>query len=342
MSEPLITVLITTYNYGRFIEEAIDSVVAQKLPQERVQIVVVDDGSTDDTVERVRKYGGRVEYYRKANGGQASALNLGIAKARGEILALLDADDLFLPGKLARVAEAFAENPALGMVYHRMEEWHVGTGERPEWGDFYAVSGDARKEPEKFVRYVPQPTSCITFRRSSLKGLLPIPEEITMLADCYLVALIPFQAPVLALEEFLTIYRIHGGNQYSTGETQVGAESATKRLRMWQIVIAAMQKWLEDHGYSRKQAAVRSLLDRWKLLLQREEFAIQAPGRLQFFWYLLQSHRYQRHRMSWRLLVINYFNAAGALVVGYRNFWRLDEQRESVTRAVRGMLRGGN
>ena len=341
MSEPQITVLITAYNYGRFVEEAIDSVLAQELAPERVQIVVVDDGSTDDTAERVKKYGGRVEYYRKANGGQASALNFGIGKARGEILALLDADDLFLPGKLARVAEAFAGNPALGMVYHRMEEWHVGSGERRGWGDFFAVSGDAREEPEKFVRYVPQPTSCISFRRSALEQLLPIPEEIRMLADCYLVALLPFEAPVLALEEFLTVYRIHGRNEYTSGEAQGGAESAAKRLRMWQVVIAAMQKWLDEHGHSRKQPAVRSLLERWELLLQREEFAIRAPGRLQFVQYLLQSYRHQLHRMSWRLRVINYCNAAGALVVGYEKFARLDEQRENMTRAVRRWLGRG-
>lgn len=84
---------------------------------------------------------------------------------------------------------------------------------------------------------------------------------------------------------------------------------------------------------------MRSLLERWKLILQREEFAIRAPGRLQFFQYLLQSYRHQLHRMSWRLRVINYCNAAGALVVGYENFARLDEQRESVTRAMRRLLR---
>jgi len=341
-SPPVITVLITTYNYGRFIEETIDSVVAQEFPAERVQIVVVDDGSTDDTAERLKKYGSRVEYFRKANGGQASALNVGIAKARGEILALLDADDLFLPDKLARVWGEFERNPELGMVYHRMQEWHMNSGERREWGEFVAVSGNAREEPEKFVRYVPQPTSCITFRRSALAQLLPIPEEITMLADCYLVALIPLQAAVMAIEECLTVYRIHGRNHYATGERRISVETSSKRLRMWRVVIGAMRKWLEDQRYSRKQPAVRALLERWKLLLQREEFAIRAPGRLQFFWYLLQSHRYQRHRMGWRLQVINYFNAAGALVVGYENFWRLDEQRENVTRAVRGLLRGGN
>src|SRR6267154_2036180 len=208
-----INVLITTYNYGRFIEETIDSVLGQEFPQDQVQIVVVDDGSTDDTAERLKQYGSRIEYFRKANGGQASALNLGIAKARGKILALLDADDLFLAGKLAR-----------------------------EWRDFFAVSGNAREEPEKFVRYVPQPTSCITFRRSALEQLLPIPEEITMLADCYLVTLIPFQAPVLAVEEYLTVYRIHGRNQYTTGEPQVSTETSRKRLRMWQVVIGAMRK----------------------------------------------------------------------------------------------------
>ncbi len=283
MPTPTVTVLITTYNYGHFIEETIDSVLGQEFPQDQVQIVVVDDGSTDDTAERLKKYGSRIEYFRKANGGRASALNLGIAKARGKILALLDADDLFLARKLARVWEEFERNPELGMVYHRMQEWHMDSGSRREWGDFFAVSGSAREEPEKFVRYVPQPTSCITFRRSALEHLLPIPEEITMLADCYLVALIPFQAPVLAVEEYLTVYRIHGRNQYTTGEPQVSTETSRERLRIWQVVIAAMRKWLDDHRYSRKQAAVRSLLDRWKLLLQREEFAIRTPGRLQFF-----------------------------------------------------------
>src|SRR5229473_6986834 len=107
MTTPLVTVLITTYNYGRFIEEAIDSVFSQEYPPDKIQILVVDDGSTDDTSERIKKYGSRIEYFYKPNGGQASALNFGIAKARGEIVTLLDADDFFLPGKLARVVEAF-------------------------------------------------------------------------------------------------------------------------------------------------------------------------------------------------------------------------------------------
>src|SRR6476646_7317531 len=104
MSVPLISVVITTYNYGRFIEQAIGSVLSQEFPAEQVEIVVVDDGSTDDTAERVKKYGSRVRYLQQENRGQAAALNFGFAKARAEIISLLDADDYFLPGKLARVA----------------------------------------------------------------------------------------------------------------------------------------------------------------------------------------------------------------------------------------------
>src|SRR5216684_8983164 len=119
---PLTTVLIDTYNYGRFIEQAIESVLTQDFPEEQLEIIVVDDGSTDDTAERMKKYGSRIQYLKKHNGGQASALNLGFAQALGEFIVLLDADDYFLPGKLRRVCEAFQTHPDVGMVYHRFPQ----------------------------------------------------------------------------------------------------------------------------------------------------------------------------------------------------------------------------
>src|SRR5271163_4980349 len=119
MNGPFITVLIDAFNYGHFIEQAVDSVLAQDFPREQREILVVDDGSTDDTAERLKKYGEAIRYLRKPNGGQASAFNFGFAAARGEIIATLDADDLWLPGKLRRVCEAFEKNADAGMVYHR-------------------------------------------------------------------------------------------------------------------------------------------------------------------------------------------------------------------------------
>src|SRR5579871_6434531 len=108
--KPLISVLIDTYNYGRYVEEAIESVLAQDFPADEREILVVDDGSTDDTPARVRKFGGAVTYLRKSNGGQASAFNFGLSHAGGKYVALLDADDYWLPGKLSRVAEEFEKH----------------------------------------------------------------------------------------------------------------------------------------------------------------------------------------------------------------------------------------
>src|SRR6266436_4803621 len=118
MSVPLVSVVIDTHNYGRFIEECIDSVLSQDFPADQMEVVVVDDGSTDDTAERIKKYGSRIRYFYKSNGGQASAFNLGFAKARGEIIALLDADDYWLPGKLGRIVAEFESQPEAGLVYH--------------------------------------------------------------------------------------------------------------------------------------------------------------------------------------------------------------------------------
>jgi len=333
-TNPLITVLVIVYNYGRFIEEAIDSVLAQEFALDKAEIIVVDDGSTDDTAERARKYGSKIQYHRKENGGQASALNFGIGKASGEIVTLLDADDFFLPGKLARVVEAFQGERSLGMVYHEIEVWNERTGERRDW-DFVAVSGDLHKEPKKFVVYLTPPNLAISFRRSALKRLLPIPEDIRMVADCYLAALIPFIAPVLAIPEVLAIYRVHGANSHYTSDREVPIEARKSKLRMWQTVIAAMRKWLAENGYTRKLAPVRAMQDHWTIILEREEFAVAAPGRLRFFRYLLRCYRHQFPLMTWQLRLINGFNALVSLVVGYEGFPRLDEYRESLTRWVR-------
>ncbi len=92
-TSPLVTVLIDTYNYGQYIEEAIRSVLERDFAAEELEILVVDDGSTDDTAKRLHQFGAAIRYLHKPNGGQASAFNFGLARARGEIVAFLDADD---------------------------------------------------------------------------------------------------------------------------------------------------------------------------------------------------------------------------------------------------------
>ena len=315
----LISVLITTHNYGHFIEQAIDSVLAQDFPADQLEILVVDDGSTDDTRERVQRYGSRVEYRYKPNGGQASALNFGFANAHGDIVALLDADDMFVQGKLSRIADAFRSDPALGMVYHPFEEWNAQFDAHRN-SNFYLVSGDINSAPEEFFFYIPHPTSCISFRKSLVAKLLPIPEHIKMLADGYPVDLIAFIAPIRAIPEPLAIYRIHGGNNYYADEANLPADVRKTRFEKQQILFKAMREWLRDNGYDRKQRSTRSFLDRWELYQESYEFPLRAPGRLKFFLHLMKYNFRYRKRITLRLLVLNYFNAFASLITGYSRY----------------------
>src|SRR6202451_2783321 len=128
MKTPAVTVLIDTFNHERFIEEAIVSVLEQDFPATEMEILVVDDGSTDRTPELVRKFAPRVRYARKENGGQASAFNFGIPMAQGEIIAFLDGDDWWAKPKVSKVVQTLSSRPDVGVVGHGIYEVDSDTG----------------------------------------------------------------------------------------------------------------------------------------------------------------------------------------------------------------------
>ena len=317
MAPLTVTVLITTYNYGRFIEQAIDSVFSQDYPLEKIQIVVVDDGSTDDTSQRIKKYDSRVEYFFKENGGQASALNFGLAKARGEIIALLDADDMFIPSKVICIAEAFQKNPAVGMVYHQMVEWDVHSNERRALTT-PLISGDLRASPQQYLTYFVQPASCVSFRRSVLNPLLPIPNTIRMLADAYWVILVPLLSPILALPESLTVYRIHGLNSYYADEQKMSAQARTGRGQQIQILINSMFEWLARNESVEKEPYVKSFRSRWDLLSESLKFENEPPGRWRSFLFFTRQNYVFSFSQSWKFTALKYICACSALLLGYR------------------------
>jgi glycosyltransferase involved in cell wall biosynthesis len=110
-----VSVVIPTYNYGRFIRDAIDSVMLQTYPA--LEVIVVDDGSTDDTQEILAGFGDRIVKVLQKNAGVAAARNAGMAVARGEFLAFLDSDDLWLPEKVEKQIALFEADPELGLVH---------------------------------------------------------------------------------------------------------------------------------------------------------------------------------------------------------------------------------
>lgn len=114
MKNPIVSVIIPTFNYGKFIGEALKSVFEQTLQD--FEIIVVDDGSTDNTKEIVQSYGSKVRYFHQAQQGPAAARNKGIRESRGEFVAFLDADDVWLPTKLEKQVNLFRRNSKLGMV----------------------------------------------------------------------------------------------------------------------------------------------------------------------------------------------------------------------------------
>jgi len=113
----LVSVIVPSYNMAHFLPEAVQSALAQSYPN--LEVLIVDDGSTDDTPQVVRQWEGnpRVRVHRQANGGLSDARNQGIALTRGPFIALLDADDTWATDKLAQQMRLFAGRPEVGVVY---------------------------------------------------------------------------------------------------------------------------------------------------------------------------------------------------------------------------------
>ena len=118
LSMPRVSVIIPAYNCARYLPRAIDSVLAQTYRD--YEILLVDDGSTDDTRDVVMQYGDKVTYLHQQNRGVSAARNHAISRASGELLAYLDADDMWYPAKLEKQVAFLASNPECGMVHSEM------------------------------------------------------------------------------------------------------------------------------------------------------------------------------------------------------------------------------
>jgi glycosyltransferase involved in cell wall biosynthesis len=316
MNSPSVSVLIDTHNYGHFIEQAIDSVLSQHFPADQLEVLVIDDGSTDNTAKRVQRYGSRIQYFWKTNGGQASAFNWGLARSSGDLVFFLDADDYWLPNKLRTMVDAFQSDPA-GMVSNDYEVSSPDTSAN-EPSNLDLVSGHVPANLKSLLRYRNFPTSCLAFRRATLNRLLPVPETIKLSADAYLALLIIFIAPVLALPEILTVYRIHGENLHSATGVRNTAQVQRRRYKTSKIILEEISLWLMRNGFNTNERNTRAFLNQWTIFQQAAEYAIDPPTRLQLFSHLLRYNRTYRGQQNWKLTVLNYLSAADALVRGYK------------------------
>ena len=216
-SAPFVSILVNNYNYGRFLSEAIRSALCQSYLDR--EIIVVDDGSTDDSLQIAGSFGDQVRLIAKQNGGQASAFNEGFAASRGQIICLLDADDVFLPGKVERIVEIFRENPDSSWCFENLKLFRDSQSERsPRDQCFDAGKVDARQSMLEgiFPGNIESASSGLSFRRELLSHILPMPHaKSILLCDDYIKTASYALSPGIALDEELSLQRLHKNNLYT-------------------------------------------------------------------------------------------------------------------------------
>jgi len=204
----LVTILINNYNYGRFLRQAIDSALNQTY--KNLEVIVVDDGSTDDSRTIIASYGNRIVPLLKENGGQASAFNAGLVASRGEIICMLDADDFFHPDKVERLIPHIQPG---SMLYHQLQIEPSTIVIPPVIApnvDYYLHA-----TRYGFVPYMASPTTGLVFHRDLALRLIPLPtEHVRFSADDFVVRGAALLGKIIGIPQVLATYRVHGENAW--------------------------------------------------------------------------------------------------------------------------------
>ncbi len=243
---PLVSIVIDNFNYARFLPAAIDSALGQSYTP--TEVIVVDDGSTDNSAQVIARYGDRLVGVLKPNGGHASAFNAGFRASRGNIVFFLDADDMLLPNAVAEIVESW--RPATAKAQFVLA--HVDAEGQPLGG---AVPYDSEEMPNGDLRnlilarggYVTPPTSGNAFARSVLDRLLPLAEaQWRQAADTSLEILAPFLGDVVSIKKTLGLYRVHGANHGALREGLEGLDG--RKLRVKLIIDVQREQALREFG----------------------------------------------------------------------------------------------
>lgn len=204
-----VSVIIPTYNRGWIIKEAIDSVLAQTY--RTYELIVVNDGSTDETAALLNQYGDRLQVIYQENQGVSSARNRGIASSRGELIALLDSDDLWLPEKLDRQVSFFQKYPQ-ALICQTQEIW-VRNGKRVNPGKRHKKLSGKIFEPSLSLCLVSPSAAMFRKELAGMVGLFD--EKLPACEDYDLWLRVSSRFPVHLIDEFLIIKRGGHSDQLS-------------------------------------------------------------------------------------------------------------------------------
>lgn len=296
-----VAIVINNYNYGQYLRDAIDSALGQDQPAHRV--IVVDDGSTDNSWDIIKGYGSAVTAIQQRNGGQLSAIAKGVDLAeRSDVVALLDADDIASPRRVSALSEVFERHPAAGWAFHTLV--HSTDPTRNTFEDESPLGvryiDDRRYIRRGTSRYTAPATSGLSFRTSAIRSWMPFPaSQGIWLSDNYLKFLAQGYHPGVHLSQPLGALRLHGENRYTASESISYMRAG--------ISLATAHALLTAHPTLKRQAY--ALLKRsWgeqdaliELSELREELRGLLPKSKQYWFIARGSLASVKHRVSSRI-----------------------------------------
>jgi glycosyltransferase involved in cell wall biosynthesis len=264
MPQPAISVFIPTYNYARYIAEAINSILAQDYPAEKIEIVVVDDGSTDNTKEVLQPFieKGVIDYHWQENMGKANATTNAIKKCTGKYIFNLDADDYFFPDKIAATVAVFEKYPDIVHVGTPAKFVNQDTGETAVENIPADILGKPLEGDWLLNRFY---TGNFLFgggstyaARTEVLKKISIPDDVDMFIDEFLIlALLPFGKSYF-IEQPLSIWRLHKSN-YS-GSASNYDKQIIKEKRLLKSS-AAVLSYIKENGFNDKLVRIYRLKD---------------------------------------------------------------------------------
>lgn len=211
MNLPKVSVIIPNYNYANYISRTIDSVLAQTY--KNLEIIVIDDGSKDNSLETLKKYGDKITVLTQQNQGVSRARNNGTANSNGEYIAFLDADDIWLPEKLETQMQRFFDDAEIGLVHCSMD--FIDPNDQPCGENYNGMEGNVAEEFLRFEKGVvvgAGSTGVVT--RRIFDELGGFDERLSTAADwdfCYRLAT---KYKLGFVRKPLVLYRIHNSNMH--------------------------------------------------------------------------------------------------------------------------------
>lgn len=334
---PAISVVIDTHNQAHFLEQAVCSVLEQGLSPSELEVLIVDDGSTDNTESIAAKFAPRIQYLRKPNGGQVSAYNFALPKLHAPVVAFLDADDWWAKGKLRAIFDVFAADSAVTAVGHGFVEFHEQT--RTEISCLPGSDFRLNLSSPKSARFAHSGrrflgTSKLAVRRSVVEKLGILPDDLIFFdGPVHLFALALGTAVIL--NQPLAYYRVHAQNLYESQHPD------PQILRRKCQIIDAQRRFLPSLMSSAglSPQTIEAALEPQEL--DRERMRLDLEGGTPWETFRLEYRRfrasYERHSLSYGLF--KWLALTPALFMPRKRFYQLrDWYSGSALRKARRLL----